>query len=129
MLRFIPRAALAVAASLSLVGGTIAQTSTAVAQSSGACAGRAMPLEVVVRSNNFEIEESVVISQPSVTTTTYNVNGVEGLVLVVRTDSGGTTESLQAPQWLLTAYNGNLDAIRADVKSGILKDRIPCPSV
>jgi hypothetical protein len=61
-------------------------------------------------------------------TETANYQGVEGLSLVViHSFVRGTLSFYRIPDWLLAAYRGDIDQIRADIEQGLLVDRGPCP--
>jgi hypothetical protein len=86
--------------------------------------GRIVPLGVpaitcgpVVAHNTT----TVTLGDGASTATTTDYQGVTGLTREVVSDGFGTVESFGVPDWLLTAYGGNVTAIQRDLRQGLLR--------
>lgn len=107
--------------------------------------GRTAPAAAAEQACNNTPVTTISVLAPGVTEqTTVNFNSVEGLIRTVRIETAFVRippppffrnllepvitlpvvwVSYGYPEWLTRAYGNNLEAIRAEIESGVLKDR------
>ncbi len=124
---------------------TSAAVALALAAVTAALPGRAAPAAAGEQAcNNTPVTTTKVLAPGVTEQTTVNFNSVEGLIRIVRTETAfvriplppffrnllepvitlpQVTVSFGFPEWLTRAYGNNLEAIRTEIESGVLKDR------